>query len=105
MGVGGSQVSKRQLFVHCLLLVAVSAGLYVGIVKLVWSPLWVEWTRNAYPMAAAGVWTGVDAFIAIASNYFIEFYGRTIVTVVSVCCCLLWVIFVFYKIYEDFFKE
>lgn len=72
-----SQSSKVQLW--CCGVAAICINLLIPLFfQTVWSPKWVQWTKNAYPMAQAGVWTGWDAFLAEASFVFINYYGRTV---------------------------
>lgn len=82
---------------YWLLLLAAVIALSVVAIETMWSQQWVAWTRNAYPMAEAGVWKGVDAFLAIASFHFIEYYGRTIATMVLISSCFLLSLYIFFK--------
>ncbi len=52
--------------------------LWVGVV--IWEPGNILWAKNAYGMARAGAWTGLDAFGATAAYWFFTLNGRTVLS-------------------------
>ena len=69
----------RLILIMFGLMILASLMLKAG--QIAWSPDLVIWTKNAYPMAKAGVWTGWEAFGARVAHVFVNYYGRAVLTI------------------------
>lgn len=63
--------------------------LSASLLMVAWSAENLLWSRNAYAMAQAGSWTGLEAFAAWCVYWFFEIGGRTVLSV-SLLVCVVW---------------